>query len=103
MEFLFGRLDCWNTAHATGSAHEEPGTHRHRRPGLRLDPHQRSHRPGWLIEPEPAAPRERERGYVARIYRAWVTQERLEGIQSVRATLRAAGLPFTQTRPSADG
>ncbi len=46
---------------------------------------------------------ERERGYVARIYRAWVTPRRLEGIQSVRATLRAAGLPFTQTRPSADG
>jgi Ser/Thr protein kinase RdoA (MazF antagonist) len=42
-------------------------------------------------------------GYVARIYRAWVTQERLEGIQSVRATLRAAGLPFPQTRPAADG
>ena len=41
--------------------------------------------------------------YVARIYRAWVTQERLEGIQSVRATLRAAGLPFPQTRPAADG
>jgi Ser/Thr protein kinase RdoA (MazF antagonist) len=40
---------------------------------------------------------------VARIYRAWVTQERLEGIQSVRATLRAAGLPFPQTRPAADG
>ena len=46
---------------------------------------------------------ESERGYVARIYRAWVTPRRLEGIQSVRATLRAAGLPFTQTRPSADG
>src|SRR6266702_2512313 len=45
----------------------------------------------------------RDRGYVARIYRAWVTPRRLEGIQSVRATLRAAGLPFTQTRPSADG
>src|SRR5215468_215358 len=42
-------------------------------------------------------------GYVARIYRAWVTQERLEGIQSVRATLRAARLPFPQTRPAADG
>ena len=42
-------------------------------------------------------------GYVARIYRAWATQERLEGIQSVRATLRAAGLPFPQTRPAADG
>lgn len=41
-------------------------------------------------------------GYVARIYRAWVTQERLEGIQSVRATLRAAGLPFPQTKPAAD-
>src|SRR5215470_17597939 len=45
----------------------------------------------------------RDLGHVARIYRAWVTQERLEGIQSVRATLRAAGLPFTQTRLSADG
>ena len=42
-------------------------------------------------------------GYVARIYRAWVTQERLEGIQSVRTTLCAAGLPFPQTRPTADG
>jgi Ser/Thr protein kinase RdoA (MazF antagonist) len=42
-------------------------------------------------------------GDVARIYRAWVTQERLEGIQSVRETLRAAGLPFPQTRPAADG
>ena len=42
-------------------------------------------------------------GYVARIYRAWVTQERLEGIQSVRATLRAAGLPFPPTKPAADG
>jgi Ser/Thr protein kinase RdoA (MazF antagonist) len=42
-------------------------------------------------------------GYVARIYRAWVTQERLEGLQSIRATLRAAELPFTQARPSADG
>jgi Ser/Thr protein kinase RdoA (MazF antagonist) len=42
-------------------------------------------------------------GHVARVYRAWVTPRRLEGIQSVRATLRAAGLPFTQTRPSADG
>ena len=42
-------------------------------------------------------------GQVARIYRAWVTPARLEGIQSVRATLRAAGLPFTQIRPSADG
>jgi Ser/Thr protein kinase RdoA (MazF antagonist) len=42
-------------------------------------------------------------GYVARIYRAWVTQERLEGIQSVRATLRAAGLPFPQAKPAADG
>jgi Ser/Thr protein kinase RdoA (MazF antagonist) len=42
-------------------------------------------------------------GHVARIYRAWVTPLRLEGIQSVRATLRAAGLPFTQTRLSADG
>jgi len=46
---------------------------------------------------------EGDRGYVARIYRAWVTQERLEGIQSIRATLRAAGLPFTQVQPSADG
>ncbi len=46
---------------------------------------------------------ERDRGYVARIYRAWVTPRRLEGIQSVRATLRAAGLPFTQARPSVDG
>jgi hypothetical protein len=44
-----------------------------------------------------------ELGYVARIYRAWVTQERLQGIQSVRATLRGAGLPFPQTRPAADG
>ena len=42
-------------------------------------------------------------GHVARVYRAWVTPRRLEGIQSVRAALRAAGLPFTQTRPSADG
>jgi len=42
-------------------------------------------------------------GHVARIYRAWVTPRRLEGIQSVRATLRAAGLPFTQTRLSDDG
>ena len=42
-------------------------------------------------------------GHVARIYRAWVTPQRLEGVQSVRAALRAAGLPFTQTRPSADG
>jgi homoserine kinase type II len=32
-----------------------------------------------------------------------VTPSRLEGIQSVRATLRAAGLPFTEIRPSADG
>jgi Ser/Thr protein kinase RdoA (MazF antagonist) len=46
---------------------------------------------------------EEDLGYVARIYRAWVTPLRLEGIQSVRATLRAAGLPFTQTRPTADG
>jgi Ser/Thr protein kinase RdoA (MazF antagonist) len=45
----------------------------------------------------------RDLGHVARIYRAWVTPRRLEGIQSVRATLRAAGLPFTQTRLSADG
>ena len=45
----------------------------------------------------------RDRGYVARIYRAWVTPRRLEGIQSVRATLRAAGLPFTQAWPSVDG
>jgi homoserine kinase type II len=45
----------------------------------------------------------RDGGHVARIYRAWVTQERLEGIQSVRAALRGAGLPFTQTRLSADG
>lgn len=45
----------------------------------------------------------RDRGYVARIYRAWVTPRRLEGIQSVRTALRAAGLPFTQARPSADG
>jgi len=45
----------------------------------------------------------RDRGYVARIYRAWVTPRRLEGIQSVRAELRAAGLPFTQARPLADG
>jgi Ser/Thr protein kinase RdoA (MazF antagonist) len=44
-----------------------------------------------------------DRGDVARIYRAWVTPRRLEGIQSVRAALRAAGLPFTQIRPSADG
>jgi len=44
-----------------------------------------------------------ELGDVARIYRAWVTKERLEGIQSVQATLRAAGLPFPQTRPAADG
>src|SRR5713226_5594261 len=42
-------------------------------------------------------------GHVARVYRAWVTPGRLEGIQSVRAALRAAGLPFTETRPSADG
>jgi Ser/Thr protein kinase RdoA (MazF antagonist) len=42
-------------------------------------------------------------GHVVRIYRAWVTPRRLEGIQSVRATLRAAGLPFTQTRLSVDG
>jgi Ser/Thr protein kinase RdoA (MazF antagonist) len=42
-------------------------------------------------------------GYVARTYRAWVTPLRLEGIQSVRATLRAAGLPLTQTLPTADG
>ncbi len=41
-------------------------------------------------------------GHVARVYRAWVTPRRLEGIQSVRAALRAAGLPFTQTSPSAD-
>jgi hypothetical protein len=40
-------------------------------------------------------------GYVARVYRAWVTPVRLEAIQSVRATLRAAGLPFTQIRPAA--
>jgi Ser/Thr protein kinase RdoA (MazF antagonist) len=46
---------------------------------------------------------EGELGHVARIYRAWVTPRRLEGIQSVRATLHAAGLPFTQTRPAADG
>ncbi len=46
---------------------------------------------------------EEDLGYVARIYRAWVTPLRLEGIQSVRATLRAAWLPFTQTRPTADG
>ena len=44
-----------------------------------------------------------EGGHVARVYRAWVTPRRLEGIQSVRAALRAAGLPFTQTSPSADG
>jgi len=42
-------------------------------------------------------------GHVARVYRAWVTPQRLEGIQFVRATLRAAGLPFSQTRTSADG
>src|SRR6266705_478345 len=42
-------------------------------------------------------------GHVVRVYRAWVTPRRLEGIQSVRAALRAAGLPFTETRPSADG
>jgi Ser/Thr protein kinase RdoA (MazF antagonist) len=42
-------------------------------------------------------------GHVARIYRSWVTPRRLAGIQSVRATLRAAGLPFPQIRPSADG
>lgn len=41
--------------------------------------------------------------YVARIYQAWVTPERLRGIQDVRATLRTAGLPFPQTTPSADG
>src|SRR5262249_20250854 len=35
--------------------------------------------------------------------RAWVTQERLEGIQSVRGTLRAAGLPFTQILPTTNG
>lgn len=46
---------------------------------------------------------EREPFHVARVYRAWVTPRRLEGIQTVRATLRAAGLPFTQTKPSADG
>ncbi|GLV53245.1 hypothetical protein KDH_01000 [Dictyobacter sp. S3.2.2.5] len=46
-----------------------------------------------------------ERGLcqVARIYREWVTRERLQGIQSIRATLRDAGLPFAQTRLSADG
>ena len=42
-------------------------------------------------------------GYVARVYRAWVTPLRLKAIQFVRATLRAAGLPFTQIRPAADG
>ncbi len=42
-------------------------------------------------------------GHVARIYRAWVAPLRLEGIQSVRATLRAAGLPFTQTLLTVDG
>ena len=42
-------------------------------------------------------------GYVARVYRAWLTPLRLEGIQSVRAALRAAGLPFTPIRHSADG
>lgn len=41
--------------------------------------------------------------YVARVYRAWVTPQRLEGIQSVRTTLSAAGLPFIQTRLSSDG
>lgn len=41
------------------------------------------------------------RAEVARIYRAWVTAQRLEGIQSVRAALRAAGLPFPPTKPSA--
>jgi homoserine kinase type II len=46
---------------------------------------------------------ERGLSHVARVYRAWVTPRRLEGIQSVRVTLRGAGLPFTQTRPSVDG
>src|SRR5579883_3051548 len=45
----------------------------------------------------------RDRRYVARIYRAWITPQRLEGIQSIRSTLRAAGLPFPLTKPSADG
>jgi homoserine kinase type II len=45
----------------------------------------------------------RGRAAVARIYRAWVTPQRLAGLQSVRAALRAAGLPFPPTRPSADG
>src|SRR5262249_21359783 len=44
-----------------------------------------------------------DRRHVARVYRAWVTPQRLEGIQSVRATLRAAGLFFLPTRPAADG
>jgi Ser/Thr protein kinase RdoA (MazF antagonist) len=42
-------------------------------------------------------------GYVARVYRAWVAPLRLEAIQSVWVTLHAAGLPFTQIRPAADG
>jgi Ser/Thr protein kinase RdoA (MazF antagonist) len=42
-------------------------------------------------------------GHVIRVYRAWVSPERLSGIQSVRAALRRAGLPFTQTIPAADG
>src|SRR6266704_1807187 len=45
----------------------------------------------------------RDLGHVARVYRAWVTPRRLEGIQSVRAALRAAELPFTQTLRTADG
>src|SRR5205823_1375219 len=42
-------------------------------------------------------------GRVIRVYRAWVSPERLDGIQSVRAALRGAGLPFTETITAADG
>lgn len=45
----------------------------------------------------------RDQGYVARVYRAWVTPQRLAGIQSVRAALRAAGLPFPPSLPSVGG
>lgn len=41
--------------------------------------------------------------YVLRVYSPWVTADRVRFVQLVRGTLRAAGLPFTETVATGDG
>ncbi len=44
-----------------------------------------------------------DRSYVFRVYAPWVGTERVRFVQALRAGLRSAGLPFTETVETSDG